>query len=255
VKGARPRELVAAGRERRLGQLRALRDEGIEVIPIESPRYPRALLDLSVPPVVIYLAGKVKQSDAKAIALVGTRTPSEQGWQTAERIARKAVSAGFCVVSGLARGIDTAAHRGALEAGGRTMAILGNGLGSVYPPENETLAADIRRNGALLSELPPGVRVNRKALLARDRLQAAMSLAVIVVQAHTGCGSLTTAGYAKRCKRPLFCLRWEKTPFTIGLQRLRKIGAKEIGEEDVEEILERVMERDPALFGAETVAR
>jgi len=218
---------------RQLGEFSA---QGIQAVPIESALYPRGLLDLRTPPVVLFVSGELQPGDARAIAIVGTRTPSAKGLQAAREVARRAAAAGFCVVSGLARGIDTAAHRSALLATGRTIAIVGNGLLNTYPPENRILAARIRRRGVVISELWPEEQVCRRNLLARDRLQAAMSLAVVVVQSHLGCGSLTTARYAISCRRPLFVLRWEEEPFSIGLARLRQIGANVIDLDDLDEV-------------------
>jgi DNA processing protein len=222
------------------GQLSDFETQNITAIPIESADYPQALLDLRSPPVVLYLSGNLLPKDRRAIAIVGTRTPSLEGRQVARELAHQAVSKGFCVVSGLARGIDTEAHRAALLAGGRTIAVLGNGLMYVYPAENKPLAARISRHGSLMSELWPTAHVSRHALLARDRLQAALSLAVIVIQTHTGCGSLTTAKYAISCRRPLFALKWEEEPYTIGLARLRDMGATIITEHDFDRIIHTI---------------
>ncbi|NIM04130.1 MAG: hypothetical protein GTN69_02915 [Armatimonadetes bacterium] len=219
-----------------LHQIEDFSEDGIEAVPVESPRYSRGLLDLRTPPMVVFTSGEVRPEDTRAIAIVGTRAPSAKGLQMTRELARRAVAAGFCVVSGLARGIDTAAHQSALFAGGRTIAVLGNGLCNVYPPENDNLASRIRRKGALVSELWPEDPVSRRSLLARDRLQAAMSLAVLVVQANIGCGSLTTARHAISCRRPLFAIRWQEEPFMTGLARLRQIGAKVISKDDLDEV-------------------
>lgn len=210
---------------------------GIKIIPLEDSAYPSPLLDLRVPPAVLFLQGKLLAKDHRAIAIIGTRTPSAAALHLAREFARKAVAAGFCVVSGLARGIDTAAHQAALAAGGRTIAVLGNGLLNLYPPENKSLAARIARQGALLSELLPESPISRKALLARDRLQAALARVVVVVQSHLGCGSLTTARYAISCRRPLFAVQWEEEPFRIGCARLQQIKARGIGKNDFDLVL------------------
>lgn len=209
-------------------QLQGFFADGIRTISIESNEYPAGLLDLRIPPMVLFVSGEVTKSDQRAIAIVGTRTPSREARLVARELARQAVAAGYCVVSGLARGIDTEAHQAALLAGGRTIAILGNGLASVYPAENMALATRIKRRGALISEVWPTAPVSRPMLLARDRLQSAISLAVVVVQTHLGCGSLVTARHAIACKRPLYAIRWQEEPYTIGLSRLRQIGAIEL---------------------------
>jgi DNA processing protein len=218
-------------------QLQDFSSRGMAVIPREDAAYPLSLLDLRVPPAVIFLQGDLLPRDGKAIAIVGTRTPTAKGLQLAREFSRQAVTAGFCVVSGLARGIDTAAHQAALAAGGRTIAVLGNGLLKLYPPENKSLANRIARQGTLLSELWPETPVSPKALLARDRLQAALARAVVVVQSHLSCGSLTTARYAISCRRPLFAVPWEEEPFCIGSARLRETGARLLPPQDFSEVL------------------
>ena len=226
-------------------QLVEFAQQGLAIIPWEAPAYPPMLLDLRVPPTVFFFSGELRAADSRALAIVGTRTASKAGLQVAREIAQRATAAGFCVVSGLARGIDTAAHQSTLLHGGRTLAVVGNGLLKMYPPENELLASRISRHGAVISELWPEATVSRPALLARDRLQAALSRATIVVQAHTGCGSLTTARYAVACRRPLFALDWQEEPFTIGLARLRQIGAQVITLDDLAEVF-RAAETSPA---------
>jgi len=222
--------------------------QDINIISVEDSAYPSPLLDLKVPPAVLFLQGKILAKDLRAIAIIGTRTPSVAALHLAREFARKAVTAGFCVVSGLARGIDTAAHQAALAAGGRTIAVLGNGLLKIYPPENKSLASRIIRQGALLSELPPESPVSRKALLARDRLQAALSRAVVVVQSNLGCGSLTTARYAISCRRPLFAVQWEEEPFRIGCARLQQIKAHGIGKNDFDLVLKAAGTASPLDF-------
>ena len=150
-------------------------------------------------------------------------------------------------MSGLARGIDTAGHRGALLAKeGRTIAVLGCGVQRVYPPENGLLAAKIARRGCVVAEAPPHAEVDRRYLLARDRLQAALSRAVIVVQAHGRCGSLVTARHAVGCGRLLFGVAWEREPMAEGWERLQALGARRLEvETDLDEIAAEI-ERGPA---------
>jgi len=234
---------LAKERDKLMCELEEFDAQGLRAIPIESPDYPKALLDLRVPPAVIFVSGQITPADSRAIALVGTRTPSLPGRELARELGGRAAAAGFCVVSGLARGIDTEAHQGALAAGGRTLAMLGNGLLNIYPPENQLLANRIMRKGALVSELWPQAQVARTALLARNRLQAALAKAVVVVQANLGCGSLTTARYAISCRRPLFAISWPAEPFATGVARLRELGARIISPRDLDEIL-RAAEAD-----------
>ncbi len=208
------------------GRLQRLERSGITPCCIGDPGYPPALLDLPSPPPLLYLRGELDPT-APAVAVVGTRDPDARGRRTARALAEGLAARGFTIVSGLARGIDTAAHRGALAAEeGRTAAILGCGLLRIYPPENAILAAQISLQGCLVSEVPPETEVDRRLLLARDRLQAALSWAVIVVQAHAECGSIVTARHARRCRRPLYAVPWETPRFHAGWRKLRGLGAR-----------------------------
>lgn len=160
----------------------------------------------------------------------------------AERLARGLAERGFAIVSGLARGIDTAGHRGALTAkAGRTIAVMGCGLCRIYPPENAGLGEAIVERGCLIAEVPPETEVDRRFLLARDRLQAALSLAVIVVQAHRECGSMVTAGHARYCRRLLLGVPWSVPPFSEGWQRLQKMGGLAVhADSDLDWIAEKI---------------
>ncbi len=219
------REAESALRER----IAAWQAQHIRLVSLEDPGYPSALHDLRSPPPLLYLRGELRATDRRAVAIVGTREPDRHGERLARALARGLAERGFTIVSGLARGIDTAAHKGALAAKeGRTIAVLGCGLLRTYPPENALLAARIVKSGCLMAEVPPDAEVERELLLARDRIQAALSRAVIVVQAHGECGSVVTARYAVRCRRPLFALPWEEGAFAEGWNRLRRIGARAI---------------------------
>ncbi len=210
-------------------KLQTWRDQGIEVITIEEERYPASLHVLRSIPPLLYIRGTLQANDKRAIAVVGSRDADKAGVSLARKIGREFAQREFTIVSGLARGIDTAGHRGALDVKkGRTIAILGSGLLKVYPPENAVLAQKITRRGCLLAEVPPETEVDSGLLLARDRLQAAMSQAVIVVQAHAECGSIVTAQQALRCGRLLYAVPWSKPPFSEGWERLHKMGARPI---------------------------
>lgn len=210
-------------------RLQAWRDQGIELITIEEDRYPASLRELRSPPPLLYTRGTLIENDKQTVAVVGSRDADRAGVSLARKIGREFAQRGFIIVSGLARGIDTAGHRGALDAEkGRTIAILGCGLMKVYPPENAVLAQKITRRGCLLAEVPPETEVDTGLLLARDRLQAALSRAVIVVQAYAECGSIVTAQHALRCGRPLYAVPWSKPPFSEGWERLRAMGARPI---------------------------
>ena len=135
--------------------------QGIQVLLPEDSRFPRLLSELPDPPSVLFVRGMLQPADSLGIAIVGTRGASQYGRSQAERFARSLARAGLVVVSGLARGIDAAAHHGALEAGGRTLAVLANGVSEVYPPQHEELGQRIIGSGALISEMPPGTKPKR----------------------------------------------------------------------------------------------
>lgn len=270
---ASPEELAARGRlsaeqakaahaqndmrPKLLGEIAAWRSQGIELITMDDDAYPRALLDLRAPPPLLYLRGSLRREDGRAIAIVGTREPDRQGRAFARHLGYEFARRGFTIVSGLARGIDTAAHRGALRAEqGRTIAVLGCGLLRLYPPENALLARSIAPSrwagacllprGALLAEVPPDTEVETKFLLMRDRIQAALARAVIVVQAHGECGSIVTARHALRCDRLLYGVPWDQPPFSQGWNTLRSLGARPLtSHTDLDDIAREVDAQQP----------
>jgi DNA processing protein len=225
---------------------------GIELLAIGDERYPRSLLDLRTPPPLLYLRGDIRPEDARSVAVVGTRQPNGEGEEIAARLAQGFAQRGFTDVSGLARGIDTAGHRGALSApNGRTIAVLGSGLLRIYPTENVGLADAVASRGCAMAEVPPDAEVNRRFLLARDRIQAALSRAVIVVQAHRECGSIVTARHAVACRRVLLGVPWRDGPFAEGWERLRKMGALPItADSDLDEISDRILTARPVQIQA-----
>ncbi len=209
------------------GRIAAWEAQGIALVSMEDASYPVGLHDLRSPPPLLYLRGELTPADARAVAIVGTRGPTAKGARMARRLARELAQRGFADVSGLARGIDTAGHRGALSAaGGRTLAVLGCGVSQIYPPENTMLAQRISKRGCVMAEVPPDTEVAGPLLLARDRLQAALSRAVIVVQAHRDCGSIVTARHAVRVRRLLYAVPWSEPPFSEGWDQLRAMGAE-----------------------------
>jgi DNA processing protein len=207
----------------------AMQERGISLCALGDPCYPGGLLALRNPPPLLYLRGDLRPDDERAVAIVGTREPTREGAWLAKWLARQLAERGITIVSGLARGIDTAGHRGALAAAqGRTIAVLGCGVLRLHPPENGVLAAQIARRGCLAGEIPPDREVERRFLLARDRIQAALSRAVIVAQAHRECGSMVTARHAVRCRRLLYAVPWTEEPFAEGWQRLQRLGARPV---------------------------
>lgn len=176
--------------------IRLIEEAGLTVLPLASPDYPACLKTIYDPPIVLYVKGTIVESDKLAVAIVGSRKASVYGKSMAERIARDLAERGLTVVSGGARGIDTAAHRGALAAGGRTMAFLGCGIDVTYPAENKKLFEAMAESGAVVSEFPLGSHPEPWRFPPRNRLISGMSLGVLVCQSPEASGALITAGYA-----------------------------------------------------------
>jgi DNA processing protein len=168
-------------------------------------RYPTLLAALASPP-TLYVRGSVESTDALAIAIVGSRRPTPYGVEIAESLAAELAARGVTIVSGFARGIDTAAHRGALSVGGRTLAVLGNGLDVVYPPENRNLMTAVERQGALLTQFRTGTGPLARNFPVRNRTLAGLALGVVVVEATERSGALITAGFAADLGREVFAV-------------------------------------------------
>ena len=197
--------------------------------------YPENLREIVSPPPRLYVRGTLTESDALAIAIVGSRAATSYGLAMAERLAADLAARGVTVVSGLARGIDSAAHRGALRMGGRTIAVLGSGVDVIYPPENRRLARDIEAHGALVSQFEPGTRPLPGYFPARNRVIAGLALAVVVVEAAEKSGSLITAGFAGEMGREVMAVPGLVTSAqSSGAHRLIQDGAGLVqGWEDV----------------------
>jgi len=172
------------------------RGQGAAILTLEDESYPPLLRASSDPPWLLYVWGELRPEDVLAIAVVGSRRATLHGLHVARGIGQGLAESGFTVVSGLARGIDAAGHTGALEGGGRTIAVLGSGLDRIYPVEHRRLAESIARNGAVLSEFPCGTAPLKRHFPERNRVIAALSWATIVVEAARGSGSLITADLA-----------------------------------------------------------
>jgi len=197
--------------------------------------YPANLREIQAPPERLYVRGSLAEGDALAIAVVGSRAATSYGLAVAERLGADLAARGVTVVSGLARGIDSAAHRGALRAGGRTIAVMGSGVDVIYPPENRRLAGEIEESGALVSQFEPGTRPLAGYFPARNRVIAGLSLGVVVVEAAEKSGSLITAGLAGELGREIMAVPGPLTsPQSVGAHRLIQDGAALIqGWEDV----------------------
>ena len=190
-----------------LGQeLALIAQYGFSVVTLYDDAYPHNLRYIPDKPIVLYLKGRCQDEDNLAIAMVGCRRPSFYGIEQAERFAKEFAQRGITVVSGMARGIDTCSHEGALKAGGRTIAVIGSGLGNMYPPENEALAQRISASGAVVSEFPIHAEPKRFNFPRRNRIISGLSLGVLVVEAGRNSGSLITARFALEQGRDVFAL-------------------------------------------------
>jgi DNA processing protein len=215
------------------------RQHGIAILHEASAGYPRLLGRIDDPPGLLYVQGELEPRDALAVAIVGARHATAYGLKIAEQLGGSLARAGYTVVSGLARGIDAAAHRGALAAGGRTLAVLGSGLLSIYPPEHAELAAAIAANGAVLSEQPPRMEPFAGAFPQRNRIVAGLSLGTVVVQASARSGGLITARLAGEQGREVFAVPGPiDCRMSRGCHQLIRDGATLIG--SVDDILDEL---------------
>ncbi len=200
----------------------------IETITIFDKNYPSQLKEIQSAPTVIYLKGKIEKTDKNSVAIVGTRKMSSYGKEVAEKFSSELASLGLTIISGLARGIDTVAHNSAIKAGGRTIAVLGCGLDSVYPPENSRLANEIIKCGsAIISEYPLGYPALPINFAARNRIISGLSKAVLVVEGRNKSGTLLTANHAAEQGREVFAVPGAITsPLSEAPLYLLKNGAK-----------------------------
>ena len=204
-----------------------LAEENRHLINVLSPDYPGLLRELPDRPLLLYVAGQREALALPALAIVGSRNPTRGGASNAYEFARHLSAAGLCIVSGLAQGIDAAAHRGALDGGGRTVAYLGNGIDRVYPAANKSLAHAIVKNGALVSEFPLGSPPRREHFPQRNRLISGASLGTLVVEAARRSGSLITARLAAEQGREIFAIPGSiHNPLARGTHQLIRQGAK-----------------------------
>jgi len=205
-------------------ELLSLDNEGISVLTWDDEEYPANLRAAADAPPLLFVRGSILPEDERAVAIVGTRQPSGEGLEIAETLGRELAARGLTVVSGLALGIDTAGHRGALAAGGRTLAVLGSGLRAIHPRSNIGLTERIAAQGAVLSELHPDTQVRAQHLRARDRITSGLSRAVIVVEARERSGSLDTAARARKQGRLVFAVDIG----SAGTSRLLSEGAERL---------------------------
>lgn len=231
---------VLGGRERTLANVIRTRESldidramatleraGVSVVSVADDGYPRLLREIAAPPPVLFYKGQFLETDADAVAIVGTRRSSAYGRDLAVEIARGLAEAGVTVVSGLATGIDGHAHRAALEAGGRTFAVLGSGIHDIYPREHNGLAKRVWEQGALISDNLPDAKPDRWNFPARNRIISGLSLGVVVVEAPEKSGALITVDFAADQGRDVFAVPGLATSTTsAGCNRLLRDGAR-----------------------------
>ncbi len=235
-----PRRRAGEASAERLARMEArLGSQGVRVLPFGRAGYPRLLEPLVDAPPILLVRGDPELLAEPGIALVGARAATRLGGRTARRLGRELSERGFVIVSGLARGIDADAHRGALEGSGRTIAVLACGPDRIYPPEHRRLADEILERGALLSEMPAGTPPRAAHFPLRNRLISGLSLAVIVVEARRRSGSLITVRHALNQGREVFVVPGSvEGPFAEGTNHLLREGARAIRHaEDVVEDL------------------
>ena len=236
------------------GEIELCRQYAVTILTEAQPDYPRLLREIHDPPGVLFVRGQLKPQDNLAIAIVGTRHATQYGLQQAQRLAASLARAGLTIISGLARGIDAAAHRGALEADGRTLAILGSGVLNIYPPEHQRLADEVVARGALVSESVPRAEPLAGTFPQRNRIISGMSLGVIVVEAGFQSGALITARLAMEQGREVFAVPGRVDSRTAhGCHRLIRDGAKLVeSADDVLEELGPLVEATPRADGQRT---
>jgi DNA processing protein len=233
-------DLKAAGLDRRSLEnlLQARRDldvdaewerldrAGVQVLTLLDDDYPANLRAIDAPPPLLYVRGTLQPNDTWAIGIVGTRRASVYGREVAHTLARDLATQGITIVSGLALGIDTVAHKAALEAAGRTIAILGSGVDQIYPAENRSLAHSILENGAVISEYPLGTRPDANNFPPRNRIISGLSRGVVIVEASARSGALITARFAAEQGRDVFAVPGSILhPGSIGCNQLIQQGA------------------------------
>jgi DNA processing protein len=209
-------------------ELKLIREFGAEAITAESPKYPRQLREIHAPPIVLYVWGELTERDQHGIGVIGSRRTTHYGTECAKKLSYQLAYAGLTVISGLARGIDTAAHQGALAAKGRTVAVIGSGLSKLYPPENAGLAEKIRSgNGAIVSEFSMAIEPDRQTFPMRNRIISGWSHGILVVEAGLNSGALITASQAIEQGRSVYAVPGHiNAPSAHGSNRLIQQGAK-----------------------------
>ncbi len=235
-------QLRAVSLEKVQEEIYALAQDEIDLWTWDDASFPKRLRGLKDAPMILFARGVLRQEDANAVAIVGTREPTRGALEIAAALARELALRGLTVVSGLALGIDTAAHRGALDAeDGRTVAVLGSGIRVIHPRENAELAERIASRGAVLSEVMPNTPPRGPQLMARDRIISGLSRAVIVVEANAQSGSLDTAERGRKQGRLVYAV-----PGSAGTEGLLKGGARRLDADamDFDALAEEIYRRE-----------
>lgn len=261
-------DLEAAGLERRAASefvsfrgkvnldehWRKISAAGIRVLFWPDEDYPPQLAQISDPPIALYVRGSLTQEDRLALAIVGARKASAYGREVAQHFARKLAERGVTIVSGLAHGVDAAAHRGALEANGRTLAVLGSGIDVIYPYDHRALADEIAAQGAIISEFPLGTKPDRFNFPRRNRLISGLSLGVLVAEASDKSGALITAALAAEQGKDVFAVPGSIfSDASSGVNQLIQDGAKPVMK--IEDILEELNITAQAMETRQTAER
>ncbi len=208
-------------------ELKRCEDFGCHILFQGDAAYPAMLREIYDPPIVLYVKGSLSEKDKNAVAMVGSRQTTHYGIETARKLAYQLAYVGVTVVSGGARGIDTAAHQGALQAKGRTVAVLGNGINIVFPPENRELFERIAAQGAVVTQFPFNRKADKQTFPIRNRIVAGMTLGTLVVEANAASGALITANFATEYGRQVFAVPGRiDSPRSKGCHDLIKKGAK-----------------------------
>jgi DNA processing protein len=208
-------------------ELRRVEDFGCHIVIQEDEEYPELLRHIYDPPIVLYVKGQLTAKDKNAVALVGSRQTTHYGQEVARKLGYQLAYVGVTVVSGGARGIDTSAHQGALNANGRTVVVLGTGINIVFPPENAELFARVAAGGAVVTQFPFNRPADKQSFPIRNRIVAGMTLGTVVVEASLNSGALITANFATEYGRQVFAVPGRiDSPHSKGCHDLIKKGAK-----------------------------
>ncbi|MEW5948957.1 MAG: DNA-processing protein DprA [Thermodesulfobacteriota bacterium] len=243
IKGIRSATIEAirniASKERAAQELKLIRKYGVRILTFQDGAYPQNLANIYDAPALLYIKGNLSEADTFSVAVVGSRHATYYGQKAAEGLCRSLAGHGLTIVSGMARGIDTAAHLGALRGKGRTIAVLGSGLDIVYPEENKDLYHRIIENGAVISEYPLGTPPEPKNFPIRNRIISGLALGTVIVEATGKSGSLITANLALEQGREVFAVPGSINSLrSTGTHKLIKQGAKLV--ESAEDIVEEL---------------